>query len=66
MKRLGQIIRFLYLGLFFLTPLIFNFRNSELFELPKMHFVYFLTIIIVSLHFINWLSGQTKLVVKHP
>ncbi len=66
MKRLDQIIRFLYLSLFFLTPLIFNFRNSELFELPKMHFVYFLTIFIVSLHFINWLSGQTKLVVKHP
>jgi len=65
MKRLNQIIRFLYLGLFFLTPLIFNFHNSELFELPKMHLVYFLTIIIVCLHSINWILGQTPFTVKH-
>lgn len=56
-----KIIRLLYLLLVFLTPLIFTSSNSELFELPKMYFVYSITIGIVCLHFINFLKGQTRL-----
>jgi O-antigen ligase len=53
MRLLTALIKKLYLLLFFLTPLIFTQSNSELFELPKMYFVYLLTIIITSLHFLN-------------
>ncbi len=65
MKRLSQFIRHLYLTLFFITPLIFNFHNSELFELPKMYFVYLLSIIIISLHIINSILNQTRLITKN-
>ena len=65
MKRLSSIIKFLYLLLFFTTPLIFTFFNSELFELPKMHFVYLLASIITCLHLINWLLGNTRLYQKN-
>lgn len=61
MKTLTKTIKSLYLSLFFFTPLIFNFSNSELFELPKMYFVYSLTIIIVTLHLINWVKKNTPL-----
>lgn len=61
MKTLNKIIIFFYLILFFFTPLIFNFYNSELFELPKMYFVYSLTIIIVTLHLINWAKKNTPI-----
>jgi O-antigen ligase len=58
MKTISKIIRALYLILFLITPLIFSFFNSELFELPKMYFVYLLTTTIVTLHLINWIRGQ--------
>lgn len=48
-----RIIKFLFGALFFATPLIFNSMNSELFELPKMYFVYFISTLILSLHLIN-------------
>ena len=64
MKIISKIIRGLYLSLFLITPLIFTFLNSELFELPKMYFVYFVTSIIVTLHLINWIRGQTSLFQK--
>ena len=38
--------------LFFITPFIFNPGNSELFELPKMYFIFFCTIIILT----TWLT----------
>lgn len=53
MKPFIKPIRFLFLALFFITPLIFTQSNSELFELPKMYFVYLLTILIVTFHLIN-------------
>jgi O-antigen ligase/cytochrome c-type biogenesis protein CcmH/NrfG len=64
MKSISKIIRGLYLALFFITPFLFTFFNSELFELPKMYFVYLLTTIIVTLHLINWIRGQTSLFQK--
>lgn len=48
-----RLITNLYLLLFFATPLLFTSTTSELFEFPKMLFVYGLTIAIVSLHLIN-------------
>lgn len=53
MKSFIKPIRFLFLVLFFFTPLIFTQSNSELFEFPKMYFVYLLTILITTFHLIN-------------
>lgn len=46
---LQQTIRGLFLTLFFFLPLIFWIPNSEVFELPKMYFVYAMTTLIVGL-----------------
>lgn len=61
MKSFTKPIRFLFLSLFFLTPLIFTQSNSELFELPKMYFVYLITLLITTFHLINVLKKQTHL-----
>lgn len=53
MKSFIKLIRFLFLALFFFTPLIFTQSNSELFELPKMYFFYLLTTLITTFHLIN-------------
>ena len=45
---LQQAIHLLFLGLFFFLPLIFWIPNSEVFELPKMYFVYAMTTLIVG------------------
>jgi len=47
--------------LVFVTPLIFSFQNSELFELPKTYFVYLIAISIVTLHLKKYFSGQVAL-----
>ncbi len=65
MKTIDRIIKILYLILFSITPLIFTFFNSELFEIPKMYFIYLITITIVCLHLINWFSGNTHLLQKN-
>jgi O-antigen ligase len=52
---LQQAIHFLFLGLFFFLPLIFWIPNSEVFELPKMYFVYAITTLIVGC----WLARMT-------
>ncbi|MEI8068030.1 MAG: O-antigen ligase family protein [Candidatus Shapirobacteria bacterium] len=61
MKSISAAIEFLFLSLFFITPLIFTSFNSELFELPKMYFVITLTIIITSLHLINHIKNKVPL-----
>lgn len=48
----NKIIEHGFYGLFFITPLIFSTINYELFEFPKMLFVYFLAIVITF----GWLS----------
>ena len=58
---LKKIIVYLYLALFFFTPLIFSWQNSELFELPKMHFVYALTCLILFFHLLSALKKHTPL-----
>ena len=54
-------LRFLYLLLFLLTPLIFTSFNSELFEIPKIYLVYTLTLLIIGCHLLNFLRGQAPL-----
>jgi len=61
---ISKLIKFFYITLFLITPLLFTSFNSELFELPKMYFVYLLTIIIVTLHLINWIKGKVNLFQK--
>ncbi|MDD4106379.1 MAG: O-antigen ligase family protein [Candidatus Shapirobacteria bacterium] len=65
MKNVSKIIKKLYLSLFLLTPLLFTFQNSELFEIPKMYFVYFITLLIVFLHLYNWINGSVPLYKKN-
>ncbi len=65
MKNISKIIKFLYLTIFFLTPFLFTFFNSELFEIPKMYFVYLLTTIITFLHLTNWIAGEVSLYKKN-
>ena len=65
MKNLSKTIKFLYLVIFFLTPFLFTFFNSELFELPKMYFVYLITTIITFLHLVNWIKGNIPLFRKN-
>ncbi len=45
---LQKIISILFLGLIFFLPLIFWIPNSEVFELPKMLFVYLMTALITA------------------
>jgi putative inorganic carbon (hco3(-)) transporter len=52
-------MNYLYYLLFFLTPFLFYSNNSELFELPKMYFVYALTLIILITHCFQYLRGKT-------
>lgn len=59
-------IRFFYLLLFLFTPLIFTSVNSELFQLPKMYFVYSMTLLILSFHLINFTHGRAPLYRHHP
>jgi putative inorganic carbon (hco3(-)) transporter len=66
MKALSRITKSLVVCLFSITPLILSFPNSELFELPKMHLIYLIATLIVTLHFINWSLGNTKLFNKNP
>ena len=65
MKFRFKIIYFLFLSLFFCTPLIFTQSNSELFELPKIYFVYFITILIAFTHLINVLNKNVPLIKKN-
>jgi tetratricopeptide (TPR) repeat protein len=64
MKSFVKPVRFLFLAIFFLTPLIFTQSNSELFELPKMYFVYLLTTLITTFHLINVIQKQVPLIKK--
>lgn len=61
-----KLIKSLFLILFFATPLIFSPYNSESFEIPKMYFVYLMTILIVFVHSLNYLKRQTSLYLNHP
>ncbi len=51
-KNFDKIIRSGFYLLFFLTPLLFSPWNFELFEFPKMYFVYLITAVIMA----GWLG----------
>lgn len=61
-----KLIKSLFLLLFFVTPFIFYPYNSESFEIPKMYFVYLITILIVFFHSLNYFKKQTTLFIHHP
>ena len=48
-----------------MTPFLFTFFNSELFEIPKMYFIYLTTVSIIFLHLINWIKGNVPLFKKN-
>jgi len=52
-KLLDSVIWVCFLALVILTPLIFFSGNIEIFEVPKMHFVYFISTIILFLTLIK-------------
>ncbi|MFA6250888.1 MAG: O-antigen ligase family protein [Candidatus Shapirobacteria bacterium] len=62
MNAAPRLIKFFYQSLFLLTPFIFTTFNSELFELPKMYFVYILTILILASHLYYWSVKRAPLV----
>lgn len=61
-----KVIKSLFLILFFISPFIFSPYNSESFEIPKMYFVYLITILIILFHSINYFKKNTTLLIKHP
>jgi O-antigen ligase len=54
-------MNFLYCLLFFVTPLLYSPFNFELFEVPKMYFVYSLTLAIITLHLYGWIKSRHPL-----
>lgn len=44
---IDSLIQLSYLALAIITPLLFTTFNSELFEVPKMHFVYLISVILL-------------------
>lgn len=59
-----KVIEISFYALFFLTPLLWNPYNSELFELPKMFFVWMITIIIAGAWAVRCITHQS-LIIKH-
>lgn len=57
---LTKLIRWLYYILFFLTPLLMNSATSEIFELNKMLFIYFITILITVIWVIQLLKEKSS------
>ncbi len=53
-KFVDKAIWFSFLALVTITPLIFSTRNTEIFEIPKMHFVYFGAILVFFLTLIKF------------
>ncbi|MBI2012335.1 hypothetical protein HYS90_00220 [Candidatus Curtissbacteria bacterium] len=63
-KVADKIIWLSYFALAAVTPLVFSTQNSELFEVPKMHFVYLLATIIFFSTLIKVSLGGKILVPK--
>src|SRR3990167_1084557 len=63
-KLLNNVIWVCFLALAILTPLIFFSGNIEIFEVPKMHFVYFISTIILFSTLIKSAIGGKFLIPK--
>lgn len=61
-----KILFYSFALLTFFTPLIFVANTNELFELPKMFFVYFMGSTIITLFILKTLLTSTKLTPPHP
>jgi len=62
-KFFDRIIRYCFYALFFITPLLFNPLNYELFEFPKMIFLFFISATV----FFAWLGkiiSQKRITIK--
>src|SRR3989338_2822030 len=63
-KNLDQIIWSIFLILAIATPLIFSTFNTELFEVPKMHFVYALSTLLLFLTIAKFVLLEKILIPK--
>jgi len=64
MKIFDQIIKFLFQALFFITPLLFLFNTSELFEFNKIIFIYFITTLIAFVWLLKMIVAKKILIKK--
>lgn len=58
LKAINGIIWLSFLALAAVTPLIFSTQNSELFEVPKMFFVYFFAVLIFFLTLVKFVLKE--------
>jgi len=65
-KYLSRPYFFLYALLVFFTPLIFSTNSNELFEFPKMFFVYFFGFLIITFFITDVIKNPIKLRKPHP
>lgn len=67
LKIVEGLIWFSLFGLAIITPLLFSTQNTELFEVPKMLFVYFAAVIILFLTLIKFvLNGKITIPKSWP
>ncbi len=64
-KILNKIIWLAYLALATITPLIFSTQNSEVFEVPKMLFVYFGATVIVFATILKFITDSKITIPKN-
>lgn len=65
MKSLNAIRDVLILSLLVVTPFLVTTFTYELFEFPKMMFVYTVTILLIALSFTQWIVNSKKLGFKY-
>lgn len=63
---MSQLISFLFHALFFFTPLLLWPQASEVFEFPKMLFVYCITILITTAQIIDWVRKKKITIRRTP
>lgn len=59
-QLIDRIIFFSYLSLVIITPILFSTQNTELFEVPKMIFVYFFAALILVLTKLKFLKEKRQ------
>ncbi len=60
------LIKFTFFATLFITPFIFTSLTSELFEIPKMIFIYFIAATLLCLYIVYSISTKKILVTKNP
>ncbi|MBU1071373.1 O-antigen ligase family protein [Patescibacteria group bacterium] len=63
---MSQTISFLFHALFFFTPLLLWPKMSEVFEFPKMLFVYTMTILITTTWIFSWIKTKKITIARTP